>query len=201
MADTNPPKNPGRILFITNPEPSESNVFLATMHALLDMKPDSDVHCASLGALTQNVVSVVEHLRRTKPETAPITFHELRGIPMKQAMNLAFSRPGAPPRIPNYLPVSALKSPSLFNTMQSVRDIIPLFVPYDGPQLVEIYSSIVETIQEVEAELIVVDTLMTAALTACHHLNARYICLSPNTLKEFTLMAQPYGAALWKFPA
>ncbi|KAJ5715440.1 uncharacterized protein N7483_012621 [Penicillium malachiteum] len=191
----------GRILFITNTEPSESNVFLATMHALLQIQPDADIHCASLGALANGVTTVVENLRQSVPDTEAITFHELRGIPMKQAMNLTFSRPGAPPRIPNYLPVSALQRPGFFKTMRAVRDMIPLFLPYDGPQLVEVYSSIVETIQSVKADLIVVDTLMTAALTACHHLNVRFICLSLNSLKEFTAMAQPYRAVLWKFPS
>ncbi|KAJ5726863.1 family 1 glycosyltransferase [Penicillium malachiteum] len=171
------------------------------MHALLQIQPDADIHCASLGALAGGIDTVVENLRQSFPDTNPITFHELRGIPMKQAMNLAFSRPGAPPRIPNYLPVSALQRPGFFNTMRAVRDMVPLFVPYDGPQLVEVYSSIVETIQSVKADLIVVDTLMTAALTACYHLDVRFLCLSPNSLKEFTAMAQPYGAALWKFPA
>lgn len=171
------------------------------MHAVLQLKPDAELHCASFSALTEGVVSVVEDLRQSVPETAPITFHELRGMPMKAAMNIAFSREGAPPRIPNYLPVSALKSPSFFNTTQGVRDMIPLFVPYDGPQLVEVYSSIVETIKKVDADLIVVDTLMTAALTAVDHLKVRYVCLSPNSLKEFSVMDQPYGAALWKFPA
>src|ERR1700761_4478286 len=108
----------GKILFLTNPEPSESKIFLATMHAVLQQQPDAELHCASFSALTESVVSVVENLRETVPKTAPITFHELRGMPMKAAMNIAFSREGAPPRIPNYLPVSALKHPSFANTTQ-----------------------------------------------------------------------------------
>lgn len=100
-----------------------------------------------------------------------------------------------------YLPESFLAPPSFSNTRRAIKDVLPIFVPYEGPQLVTIFSSIVDIIGQVEAGLVVVDSLMTPALTACWHLGVKFICLSPNAIKEFAASSQPRAGGLWKYPA
>lgn len=200
MAAADPTRR-GKILLLTNCELGEANVFLATIHAILQLRPQTEIHCASFASLKEAVASISDDLCKHAPQTTPVVFHELKGLPMKAGLNECLSRNGAPPREPGYLPKSILRQPGFCNTTQAMSDMVPLFVPYTGGQLVEVYSSIVEIISDVAADLVVVDSLMTAALTACYHLKAKFICLSPNSIKEFAGLAQPYGAALWKFPA
>jgi hypothetical protein len=50
-----------------------------------------------------------------------------------------------------------------FTTLQAIRNALPIFVPYDGPQLTEVFSSVAEIIIPVSADLVVVDTLMTVS--------------------------------------
>jgi hypothetical protein len=124
----------------------------------------------------------------------------MKGLTMKEGIQDYVAREKVPVR-KDYLPESFLAPLSFSNTKRAIRDTIPIFVPYDGPQLVQLVSSIIEIIQRVEADLVVVNSLMTAALTACYHQGAKFICLSPNALREFAASSQPRAAGLWKFPA
>ncbi|KAK3172949.1 hypothetical protein OEA41_006275 [Lepraria neglecta] len=197
---TQKPSIPKKILLLTNIDRGEANVFLATSHALLQADPDVKLHFATFGGFEASVISVWRHARRTLPYAKPITFHEIEGLPMAEALRQYFSRKEIPWRN-NYLPESFLAPPGLSNTPRAIRDTAPIFIPYSGPQLVDIFFSIVEIINKVAADLVVVDSLMTPALTACYHLGVKFTCLSPNAIKEFAASTQPLGAGLWKYPA
>ena len=197
---TQTPTRPRKILLLTNIDRGEANVFLATSHALLQLDPDVEIHFATFTGLEESVTSVWQHARRTVPQAKPIIFHEIKGLSMADGIKGYFSRSQVPCR-KDYLPESFLAPLGVSNSKRAIQDMIPIFVPYSGPQLVEIFSSIVEIIKKVDADQVVVDSLMTAALTACYHLEVKFTCLSPNAIKEFAASTQPQGAALWKFPA
>ncbi|RYP63533.1 hypothetical protein DL771_009229 [Monosporascus sp. 5C6A] len=160
-------KRQRRILLLTNVDRGEANIFLATCHALLHRDPDIELHFATLKGLEESITSI-------------------KGLSMADGLRHFFAnRKSEIPLEDDYLPKSFLKPLRLSSTKRAIHDSIPIFVPYEGPQLAEIFSSIVDIIKKVEADLVVVDMLMTAALTACYHLGIKFICLSPNAIKEF----------------
>ena len=197
MASQTPPR---KILFLTNVERGEANVFLATCDALLRLAPSIKLHFATFSGLEDAVASVGRHVRESVPQAEPITFHKIDGISMEDSLKQLFKREKVPTRA-GYPPNSYLERPGIINTTRALRDTIPVFVPYNGPQMVEIFSSICETIKKVDADLVVVNSLMTPGLTACYHLGIKFTCLSPNSIKDFAAAVQPKAAGLWKVPA
>ncbi|RYP03313.1 hypothetical protein DL765_010540 [Monosporascus sp. GIB2] len=190
-----------RILLLTNVERGEANIFLATCHALLHREPNIELHFATFKGLEESITSVWETARLNLPQVKPIVFHQIKGLSMADGLRHFFAnRESEIPLEDDYLPKSFLKPLRLSSTKRAIHDSIPIFVPYEGPRLAEIFSSIVDIIKKVEADLVVVDTLMTAALTACYHLGIKFICLSPNAIKEFAAPLQPRAASLWKYP-
>ncbi|KAK7431023.1 hypothetical protein QQZ08_002553 [Neonectria magnoliae] len=193
---------PGKkVLMLTNIELGQSNVFLATAHALLHLNPHVKVHLATFGGLEESVASVSEHARKTTPRAQPIVYHRIQGMSMREGIQDYIERNKIPSRAGYYFPESFSVPLNFSVTKRALRDSIPIFVPYTGSQLVEIVSSLISIIQEVNADLVVVDALMTAGLTALEHLRVKYICLSPNTIKDFAASAQPRGESFWKYPA
>ncbi|KAJ5104264.1 family 1 glycosyltransferase [Penicillium argentinense] len=191
---------PRKILLLTNVERGEANVFLATSHSLLQLEPNVELHFASFTGLEDTVSAVSEDVRRSVPEAKPIIFHKIEGLTFMEGVQDHLSREEGPAR-KHYIPESFLVQPSFSNTKWAIRDTIPIFVPYDGPQLVQLVSSIIEIINKVDADLVVVNSLMTAGLTASYHLGVKFVCLSPNALRDFAASTQPRAAGLWKFPA
>ncbi|PNY25518.1 Uncharacterized protein TCAP_04541 [Tolypocladium capitatum] len=189
-----------KILLITNIERGEANVFLAMSHALLQNYPHVELHFATFKGFETAVTSTWQHARRTSPKANQITLHEIKGPPMANGVQHYYSSRKIPSK-GGYPPNSFLAPPGLSNTTRAIHDTIPILVPYDGPQLVDIFTSIVEIINQVDADLVVVNSLMTPALTACYHLGIKFACLSPNAIKDFAAPSQPHGASLWKYPA
>ncbi|GIK02013.1 hypothetical protein Aspvir_006056 [Aspergillus viridinutans] len=179
-----------KILLLTNSEFGEANVFLATSHAILQADPTVELHFATFGGLRESVAMVSQKIQATIPETKPIVFHKIHGLTMSESLRNAHP-----------FPASFLAPPGFLNTIRAIRDTVQIFVPYSGPQLVQIFLSIVGIINTVNADLIVVNSLMTTGLTACCHLGVKFACLSPNSIKDFAASKQPWAAALWKFPA
>lgn len=190
---------PRKILLITNEDRGQANAFLAASHALLQEDPDLEVHLASFPGLQKEVTSTSLQSQRTVAGVKPIVFHPIKGLAMAEGVKNYFRARRIPMK--GLLPVSYSSRLGFLNTLRAIRDTIPVLVPYDGPQLVAIFSSLVDIIKEVDADLVVVDSLMTPALTACSHLDVRFACLSPNAIKDFSLRSQPHGAGLWKYPA
>jgi hypothetical protein len=189
-----------KILMLTNSDHGQCNVFLATAHALLQLDQDVEVHFATFTGLEKSVASVSKHAQSTAPNARPIVYHKINGLSMEDGIRDYMARNNVKCKT-GYFPQSFLAPLSFSTTKKALKDSIPIFVPYTGPQLVEIVSSISSIIQEVEAELVVVDGLMTAGLTALWPLDVKYMCLSPNTIKEFAAADQKHGERFWKLPA
>jgi hypothetical protein len=198
--DSAKPNGPRKILLLTNIEHGESNVFLATCQALFELDPDVEVHFATYGGFEPCIEAVWDQVRSKHPEAKPIVFHEVKGTPGLRAVQQSLQRQNVS-HTENFLPKSFTVPPGIVNTPRAIHDSLRIFVPYTGPELTEIFSSIVDIIKTVDADLVVVNSLMTPGLTACYHLGVRFACLSPNAIKEFSAPLQPHGAGLWKYPA
>ncbi|KAI5459311.1 glycosyltransferase family 1 protein [Mariannaea sp. PMI_226] len=194
------PSDHRKVLLLTDTERGESNVFLATCAALLYLDPEVEIHFATFAELKPFIDSLEEQVRIKSPHVKPIVVHEIKGMSNKEAVHDAVMRRKVS-ITENCLPRSYANRPGFFNTPRAIHDTVGLFSPYTGPQLVQVFSSIVEIIKTVNANIVVVSSIMTAGLTACYHLGIRFACLSPNSIREFAAPLQPHGASLWKYPA
>ncbi|RCI11516.1 hypothetical protein L249_7712 [Ophiocordyceps polyrhachis-furcata BCC 54312] len=181
--------NNRKILLLTNSELGEANVFLALSPALLQADPDVEVHLASFASLKQHVDQVnANFVEQALPS---IIFHEIQGSSMLDSETEI-----------SFFNTEALKTPLRFSTsIQALNGMVPMLVPYHGPQLVRIVKSLIDIIRQLEPDVVVVNSLMTAGLTACYHLQVKFACLSPNSIKAFAGRSQPWLRTMWKHPA
>ncbi|KAL6856569.1 glycosyltransferase family 1 protein [Trichoderma novae-zelandiae] len=173
-----------KVLMITNVERGELNVFLATGASLMAADADLDLHLATFPGAQEAF-----------PEG--LTYHQINGIPMSEALEEHFTRKQGNANFPE----SFDEKPGFLNTQQAIKDAMSTSVPYTGRQMVDVFTSTVSIIKDVKPDLVVVDSLMSVGLTACYELGIKFICLGPNSIKEFAMASQPRAAGLWKFPA
>ncbi|EHK43614.1 glycosyltransferase family 1 protein [Trichoderma atroviride IMI 206040] len=175
---------PKRVLFVTDVEPGELNVFLATAQSVRDADYTVEIHLATPPGFDDDV-------------PAGATYHQINGLPLMQAVQDHFNSKQSGPTYP----LSFIQPPGFRNTRKAIKDAAAVHMPYTGRQMVDLFASIVNIIRSVDPTLIVVNSCMAAGLTACYHLDVKFICLSPKSIKEFAALEQPRGATLWKFPA
>ncbi|KAF4591727.1 glycosyltransferase family 1 [Ophiocordyceps camponoti-floridani] len=194
-------ESPLRILLLTNEQPGQSNVFIAACEALLRMEPGAELELASYGELAEPVAAMNRRLEAAVPEARPVGFRRLRGLSPKQGLQGVMAQAGtACEDVGASLPKSFFAPLSFSVTMRAIRDTMPIFMQYTAEHMVEAVASIEEVIVEVGADVVVVDSLLTPGLTACRHLGVGFVCLSPNSVKDFAAMDQPLRTRL-KYPA
>ncbi|KAL7956363.1 glycosyltransferase family 1 protein [Trichoderma compactum] len=174
-----------RILLITNVECGELDVFLATAQALLEADPGLDLHLATFLGVDDAALPV------------GVTYHQINGISMYQALEEHSARTPEDASISE--PFDG--PPGFSKTRRAIRAYASQIMPYTGRQMVDVFTSIVDIIRNLNPDLVVVDSLMSAGLTACYHLEVKFVCLGPNAIKDFAASEQPRKAGLWKFPA
>lgn len=191
-----------KVLMLTNVERGRADIFLAVSRALLIASPNLEIHFASFLGLEPEVAAISAGVRQANPANInPIIYHTIKGSSMKEGieelsgMKFNLASDGNPIWEQPSMPLSFSIS------KQYAHHIAPIVVPYTGPQLVEVYTSITGIIRQVNPDIVVVDSLMTAGLTACWHINVKFTALCPNSLKDHAGLLQPRGANLWKYPA
>lgn len=199
MADDKDGAESKTVLFLTNAERGQANIFLAVAHALLKSNAAINLHFASFAKLEDEVLSVWEQVSKTVPGAKPISFHTIQGMSMEEGLKDYIPTTDIPCRR-NYLPESYLTPLGFKATLRAISDTMVLAVPYSAPEMARVVESTINIIQNVDPNLVVIDTLMSAGLTACHHLGVEYVFLSPNSIKDSAMPAQPKAAGLWKFP-
>lgn len=168
-----------KVLLFTNAELGQANVFLATSHALIQL--GAEVHFASFPAIEDSVRIILGDAVR---------FHRLRGIDMKTAYPRdEVLDSGLEGRTPSFLDMPTILKICLHTTM-----------PWSGKDYVEIYRSVIETMQKVKPDIIAVDPAFAPAITACRHMGERFLVLAPNTIKDFAMPFQQAGEVFWKYP-
>ncbi|PNP52388.1 hypothetical protein THARTR1_06992 [Trichoderma harzianum] len=155
-----------RILLLTNVECGELDLFLATGQALLAADPGLDLHLATFLGVEEEALP-----RR-------ITYHQINGISMYKALEEHAARNPENGSISEPLD----GPPELLKTKNALRSWASQLMPYTGSQMVDVFTSTVDIIKNVKPDLVVVDSLMSAGLTACFHLEVKF-------------------AGLWKYPA
>jgi len=186
---------PKRILLVTNSEHGQANVFLAVAYALLTL-PDQnvEVHFASFPSIQPSVQSTSELAQRHNPRARPIVFHTISG----PAMVTAWSRPSLAAERASLASVNTVL---LIYAIRRMAYLLKVLLPWTGAEFYEIFTSVISIHDDlVKPSLTAVDPAFSPALTALRHLQAPFLILSPNTIKDFSLPAQPGAEALWKYP-
>lgn len=181
-----------RVLLATNSEHGQANVFLAVGHALQAADPDVQIHFASFAAIAKDVSSASQYSTQCTPSAQPWAFHQLDGLSFMDML--------ATQEDSNQLEETLNKRPTFLSTIEILSKVMPLLLPWDKAEFVRIYQSFSRLVDEVQPDIVVIDSLFSPVLTACRRLELRHLVLSPNTLKEFATALQPRGAMFWKFP-
>lgn len=183
---------PKKILLLTNSEHGQANVYLAVSHALLHLEDAVEVHLASFSPIAKFVKATSDYAQQTSRNGRSVIFHEIRGINMESAWSRPEILSGDPSTFSNTRGLSTAAS--------KVRVLLRVTLPWSGPEFVEIYRSIVEIIQDIKPDIVAADPAFSPALTACRHLGVKFVVLTPNTIKDFSMPLQPRAEALWKYP-
>lgn len=183
-----------KVLLATNSEHGQANVFLAVGHALQALDKDVEIHFVSFKPIAKDVASSSEYSVKCTPGAAPWTFHLLDG---PDWLTAAHSKDGMRDTMERLM-----KTRPKFGPIMSVLKIInTLLMPFDEAEFEQIYKSMARIIDQVQPDITAVDNLFTPGLTVCRALGVKHLVLSPNTLRDFSVMFQPRGAYFWKYPA
>jgi hypothetical protein len=181
-----------KVLLATNSEYGQANVFLAAGHALQAADADVQIHFTSFAAIAKDVSSASQYSTQCTPGAQPWHFHELDGLSF---WNMLAAQDGT-----DQLGKALDKRVTFFSVLEVLSHIMPLLLPWNEAEFVRIYQSFVRLVDELQPDIIVVDSLFSPALTACRRLELKHLVLSPNTLKDVATALQPWGAMFWKFP-
>lgn len=195
--------SPKKILFLTNQELGQANVFLATAHEMVQQLGSTvEVHFSSFAPLEKHVkvsseFALASHAASektslngssTNASPAPFAFHPISGRTMFTAMSS--------PEVA-WWEVMALP-PGLINGPKAVEVIISkLHIPWSQEEFLTLFAECVRVILALKPDLVVVDALLAAGLTACKFITTmastettypqfQWAILSPNTLKDWS---------------
>ena len=174
------PRPKRKVLLLTDSDPAQSSVFLATSHALLQL--GAEVHLASFSSLSEAV----------RTTSADLTFHALPTVDASLA-NHKNDELVSPFRVRGI--VSYLFSEPLLLRLSSLAAI-----PWTGPDCITIYRAAVRLLCSLQPDVVAVGPTFAPAVTACRHTGQRFVILAPNSIGDFALPFQPGGEMFWKYP-
>lgn len=175
-----------RILYISNSERGQANVFFATSQSLLNNYPFVELHWASFPPLS---TAITAFSQSESLQDRHIIFHPLNGTAYVEKLTLIGFE------------IRDLPHPhGLRGAAHALSNMPILYVPWNGSEYSEIYKDIIRVIEDVDPGLVVVDTMFTPAHDAVRQLQQEHVLLSPNSLRDFSTARQPRGELFWKFP-
>ncbi|CAM1508913.1 Fc.00g026520.m01.CDS01 [Cosmosporella sp. VM-42] len=190
-----------KVLVLTNAELGQANVFIATIHALLERDPSVEVHVASFPRLEKTMKSALGSVEAGPDgKQTAITFHSLPGRAMFECLN---SDKDPSNRI---FSVSLLK-PGFWHTPASIRFITTkAFLCWSPEEFTAVFNDICGIIEDVAPGAVLVDQIFSPGLTAAKHMKCivastyTLAVLSPNSLKDYVHHLEPKAAVFWKWP-
>jgi hypothetical protein len=178
------------VLFVSSSEYGLSNVFLATSYAMMVHHPEVQVHYATFNARERDISALSSVARSKSPNAKPIIYHELSGLSLGDRL-IAHGKHIE----------GAMQPPGLEAVIRLCKDMQTYLMPWDAPEYFELYSQIVDIIEEVDPAVVAADTLFGPGLDAARQTGRRNAIVSPNALKDNFADKQPFGEMFWKFPA
>lgn len=187
-----------RVLFLTEADLGQSNIFLAVCDTLGRMGANIDIHLASTSALEAPFRQIIEDVRAATAapnSTLPppsMTFHKIPGTAFSEQLA---SKPEMVRRVFNLKKAGPIETPRTIKFL--VHDVL---ATWSGPELVAFHGALKEIITAVDPHLAVCDPLFCRGMTAVVAAKRKCVVLSPNSLLEHSMADQPYGGALWRYP-
>jgi hypothetical protein len=185
-----PRRFPGRnntILFLTDSHAGNSNVHVATSHALLIEFPDLEIHFVSFQKLEKTITATSEFAVQQKPSTPPIKFHPLEGKSFTEALGYDID--------------AAIQRPGLGGIDRFCGNMQLFLMPWTASDYLALYKYIMGVLDEIDPIVVIVDGLLSPALDATRAQGRNHVTLSPNSLKDNFASMQPWGSMFWKYPA
>ena len=181
----------GTVLFITNQEHGLSNVHIATAASLLEEWPGIDIHFASFETTIGDKLGRVDsHVRTRNPSAREATYHQLDGYAYKAAFEKALN-----------LTQDSFIAPPATAGIETLVGILKLLSPWDVDDHLHLYHQIRALIDELDPAVVALDTLLTPAADAVRSRNRAHVFITPQTVVDRFVAAQPRGQLFWKYPA
>ncbi len=181
------------VLLLMSEQHGLGNVHLATAQALLENHPWVDVHVASFAKTGPRVDRVSSFVARKQPGggSAGITFHELPGPDYGGAIMQAGKT----------IVDHAAVTPGWAGISAIVKDLQLYLAPWSAEDHYAIYQAINVIVADLDPAVLVLDSAFRPAIDAARDGNRLHVMISPNTVADVFVAEQPYGKALWKYPA
>ncbi len=182
-----------RLVILTNAELGAANVFLATLHALLEQDPALEIHVVSFASLSRAVDAAIALALQTTPSARPPVFHPLpESVPpataaIRRTYPDLWDRMGARP--------GWMTGPAL------ARVIAAFFAPWEPAEYAALYTHVRGLMEDLRPDIALLDPLFGPGWTACRELGVPMCHVVPNSLKDAAGPSQPGGAVFWKYPA
>lgn len=182
------------ILFLTNSELGQANVFFAVLYELL-RRSNLDLHFGTFSVLHDKVTELFEQAKRDlsyeRSSPSNITFHDLGGKSMTQILENELRVQGKP----------ATHKSGIRGAFDAYRLLQSLAAPWHGPEYVAMTQNCERLIQSVNPDVVVIDPLLCQGIDACVQLGRQYVILSPNTFKDLTKDYQTKYHVFCEIPA
>lgn len=180
-----------KVLFLTNSDRGQASIHLATAHTLLSEYGDAlQIHFASF----PGIGAAVEQASRqaaTRDADRQITFHPVQGTPYKTAIQ---------ERGLNMTTVR--QRPGLWGSERFSFIIELAYMPWTGPEYLEVVASVREIVERVQPDLAVIDILFSPGVDTVEATmgNRSHVILSPNDMKDMLAAVHPQAKSLWHYP-
>lgn len=178
------------VLFVADSASGLSNIHIAASYGLQEYAPYVDVHYASFAKRQKDVSRVSSMGTRKFPSAKPISWHELPGPDLLSAVYQHIGNISG-----------MIFPPGLRGIERLIAGMGFHLDPFEKEHYVQLYRRIHDLIIEIDPAVIVLDSSLRPALDAAVDLNRRLVMLSPNALIDTIGPRQPWGQALWKYPA
>ena len=184
------------ILFITTSDYGQSNVALATIHALLTRHSSFDVHVASWPELEPRLKILVDCINAEQPSNfhrgKAVTFHNL-GLAEGLDKFLEKRKTRKRADVPHPPGLNGAKRIELLTTMS-----LSVWDPEDHLSLFD-WSG--ELVTEIKPALVVIDPFLIPIHDMVRFRNQKYAILSPCSLVDGLVAQQPWLTRFWHYPA
>lgn len=180
----------GTVLFLTDSAHGLANVHLATGFALLQHHPHLDVHYASFPLLEPSVARVSAAARKKTPRAKPIAWHALPGPDYVSALWRHWRDSEGIVGAPGWAGVGKI-----------VHDMSVSMAPWEADEYWQLYSAVLQLLDEVDPAIVLVDALFHPAMDAARNAGRAHAVVSPNGLADVLAPDQPWGGMFWKYPA
>jgi hypothetical protein len=177
-----------KILFFTNSEFGQANVFLAVAQELLS-RGNIFVHISSFSPLAARIEELRNGGFGTYPNTSTLTWHLLSGMSMHEARLAKFGIPSI-----DHKP-GARYAPAVYETLAKLSR------SRTGEEYVQGVREMKAVIETVEPDVIAIEEFFFQAMDACIVLGREFCVLGPGTLREHASNLESLWMKMTEYPA